>query len=82
MIVGLQCMKNGCEEINTFQYGLGIVFLLLEYWLGKTEKVKASSMVDLVINVVRYVWIAGVFWFFIILATITRRRYGDREKGN
>ena len=29
---------------------LGIVYILLEYWLGKTSQVKANSLLELIIQ--------------------------------
>lgn len=61
-------------------YILGIVFLLLEYWLGKTEKVKAGSTVELVTNMVKYVWGFMIFMLLIVIPTYLRSKYGNREK--
>lgn len=30
-------------------------YALLEYWLGKTDKVKAGSTIELLVNAVKYV---------------------------
>lgn len=33
-------------------YLAAVIYMLIEYWLGKTNKVKSSSVMDLVIGII------------------------------
>lgn len=41
-------MEHGCgpEQIVWWKYALGIGYMLLEGWMGKTEKTKSGSLLE------------------------------------
>lgn len=39
------------ELMDLWKPAAALAYALLEYWLGKTDKVKAGSTVELVVNV-------------------------------
>lgn len=41
-----------CEVTNFIYIFLTIAGMLLEFWLGKTEKTKSASIIELIINII------------------------------
>lgn len=41
-----------CEATNSIYIILTIAGMLLEFWLGKTEKTKSASIIELIINII------------------------------
>lgn len=35
------------------QYGAPLVYMAIEYWLGKTDKIAAGSVVECIINIIK-----------------------------
>jgi hypothetical protein len=42
-----------CEATNYVYIIVTVGGMLLEYWLGKTDKTKSGSLVELIINIVK-----------------------------
>ena len=64
------CQGNGWGAVIA---GLWLAHALLEYWLGKTQRVKSSSMVELVI--------AGVVGLIVLMAQ-RRRKDGNPDQAS
>lgn len=44
-------------EINSKHHALmGIAYAVWEFWLGRTKSLQAGSSVELVINIVKFIW--------------------------
>lgn len=39
-----------CPEIGTMAYLIGVIYMVIEAWLGKTKKVKAGSVLELILT--------------------------------
>lgn len=40
-----------CEAVNYIYVIVTVAGMLLEYWLGKTDKTESGSLIELVINI-------------------------------
>lgn len=40
-----------CEAVNYLYVALTIAGMLIEFWLGKTDKTKSGSLIELLINI-------------------------------
>lgn len=47
-------MFTGITVWGVIQVVGPIAYMVLEYWLGKTDKVKAGSVIEAVLNVAKY----------------------------
>lgn len=57
-----------CADTSTFKLCLLILYACLEFWLGRTEKVKAGSVPEAIFNGLVHVGLSVVV---LVLITIT-----------
>ncbi len=62
-----------CQDVEWWKFGLTLLgYAVLEYWLGKTSKVRQASLIELII--------CGVVLFGAYVLTKVRKTNGT--KGN